>query len=156
MLFLSFLTASIAIIFIRVYSDKIIKIVQFIGEVYLLGMTLAFVIIIQGVNYYLKNRELTLKETFIFIARLTIITLPLTILSSTSSLSILVENKSSGLVITIVTIFAAAFYLLYEQLFKLVKNLIIYFMKSVKDEKDRLTISVTIFGLLISLIALFK
>ena len=128
---------------------------HFIGPVMLTGIVLASVILVQGVNYYLKNRELTLKETLIFLSRMVAMSLPAFILTDMKNLDLL-KNQDSFTIISSLFLYTIALYILYKQLIRLIKNGTAYYKTIVKKRVDRLTISVTILGTIISLIALFK
>ena len=151
----SYITANIVIILIRLNIERIKSLLHFIGPVMLTGIVLASVILVQGVNYYLKNRELTLKETLIFLSRMVAMSLPAFILTDMKNLDLL-KNQDSFTIISSLFLYTIASYILYKQLIRLIKNGTAYYKTIVKKRVDRLTISVTILGTIISLIALFK
>lgn len=151
----SYITANIVIILIRLNIERIKSLLHFIGPVMLTGIVLASVILVQGVNYYLKNRELTLKETLIFLSRMVAMSLPAFILTDMKNLDLL-KNQDSFTIISSLFLYTIALYILYKQLIRLIKNGTAYYKTIVKKRVDRLTISVTILGTIISLIALFK
>lgn len=151
----SYITANIVIILIRLNIERIKSLLHFIGPVMLTGIVLASVILVQGVNYYLKNRELTLKETLIFLSRMVAMSLPAFILTDMKNLDML-KNQDSFTIISSLLLYTVALYILYKQLIRLIKNGTAYYKTIVKKRVDRLTISVTILGTIISLIALFK
>ena len=145
---------NIVIILIRLNIERIKSLLHFIGPVMLTGIVLASVILVQGVNYYLKNRELTLKETLIFLSRMVAMSLPAFILTDMKNLDLL-KNQDSFTIISSLFLYTIALYILYKQLIRLIKNGTAYYKTIVKKRVDRLTISVTILGTIISLIALF-
>ncbi|MCC4310739.1 hypothetical protein [Carnobacterium maltaromaticum] len=152
----SYISTEMFIIFVRFNSEEIFRFINIAGTDFIIGIVVGLGVFIQGANYYLLNRKLTEWELFVLIIKLLLLVGPFIYLTDKSILTKLIENKDDNFV-DIYTVFSTfGFFILFNQIVKLVKKSVKYYTEVVADKEDRLTIAITIVGVIVSLIALFR
>lgn len=152
----SFISSNITIMFLKLYSDEVRNFFALVGDWYVTSTLLGVSVLIQGINYSLKNRMTTSKEDFALLANIIVGLLPIVVLSSAVAVESIISNEMLWLTFFYLFNTTVAFLLLYYQLMKLAKKLMDNFLKIVPDPHDRLSVAITITGVVISLIALLK
>lgn len=153
---ISYITTEIGIILVRFNSDLIIKFVDNASVTFINGIVIASSLLMLGMNYYLLDRKFTGRETFFMITKFVLLIVPVSFLTSESNIFKLIENKNRDFIMLYEVASTVAFYILYSQIIKLVKNFAKYYKATIAEKEDRLTIAITIIGVIISLIALFR
>lgn len=153
---LSAFSASFSVIFIKLYHSEINAFFSLVGDNYVLIMLISSILILLGANYYLKNRLTTNKEDFKIMGKAFVSLMPILIISTPGIVEIIINNEVTFYIFLYFITCIVAFYYLYWQLLKISKGLLRKFLESVTDKKDRLSVAITIVGVLISLIALFR
>lgn len=153
---ISYITTEIGIILVRFNSDLIIKFVDNASVTFINGIVIASSVLMLGINYYLLDRKFTGRETFLMITKFFLLIVPVSFLTSENNIFKLIENKNRDFIMLYEVASTVAFYILYSQIIKLVKNFAKYYKATIAEKEDRLTIAITIIGVIISLIALFR
>lgn len=153
---ISYITTEIGIILVRFNSDLIIKFVDNASVTFINGIVIASSVLMLGINYYLLDRKFTGRETFLMITKFFLLIVPVSFLTSENNIFKLIENKNRDFIMLYEVASTVAFYILYSQIIKLVKNFAKYYKATIVEKEDRLTIAITIIGVIISLIALFR
>lgn len=156
LLAISFISSNITIIYMKLHSNKINIFFDLVGESNLTALFVAFITLILGANYYLKDRLTTGKEDLFLLVKGYISLSPILILSVPGVIENIISNEQTWLAIFYIVICTISFFVIYLQLFKLGQNIIKKYLTIVVKADDRLTIAITVIGLIISLIALFK
>lgn len=156
LLTISFISSNITTMFLKIYSEEIQRFFTLVGDGYFMTTIIAITMLILGANYYLKNRLTTGKEDFKLMGKSFICLLPIIYISSPGSIESIVSNEVLWFSITYTVISTVSFLLLYSQLIKLIKNLMKILLEIVTEPHDRLSVAITITGVVISLIALLK
>lgn len=152
---LSFVIFQFIIMMIKLNYESVIQFVDVMGGT-LRNILLAAGILIQLIYYYTGDKTLDEMNKFKFFIQLILHLAPFWILTKVDNINTIIDSVDLTKVLLITILSTLGINTNLRILRKMIVRFTSYFKRSVEDEKDRILIVVSIFGIVISLAALFK
>ena len=154
-LIISFVIFQMIVIYTKLNYDSIVNIIIMVGNS-LTKVTISISLLIQSIYYYKGDK--TTKEMNIFkvVGQVVLPLFPFILFTTKESVNIIIKDVSDIDVLLATALSTIGINITLRLLRKIILDFISYFKGSIKDEKDRILIVISFFGVIISLIALFK